>query len=262
VVRLGLICEYLESLAPARLSAEWDNVGLLAGDYDAEVQRVMTCLTMTADTVAEAIERQADLVVVHHPLPFKPLMRITTDSPEGRYLLDLLGAQIHLFSPHTAWDSAAGGINQKLAEGIGLSNIAPLVPDEGDPDVGEGRWGEVSGGAQVADIAKRVKEFLQVPQIRAVGNPERKIERVAVGCGSAATFMAAAKDCGCELLLTGEATFHHCLAAEATGIELLLAGHFASERFAMQALADALADRFTELDIWCSETERDPIQPI
>jgi len=262
VVRLGLICEYLESLAPARLSAEWDNVGLLAGDYDAEVQRVMTCLTMTADTVAEAIERQANLVVVHHPLPFKPLVRITTDSPEGRHLLDLLGAQIHLFSPHTAWDSATGGINQKLAEGIGLSNIAPLVPDESDPRVGEGRWGEISGGAQVADIAKRVKEFLQVPQIRAVGNPERKIERVAVGCGSAVSFMAAAKDCGCELLLTGEATFHHCLAAEATGIGLLLAGHFASEQFAMQALADALADRFTELDVWCSETERDPIQPI
>ena len=72
MVRLGLICEYLESLAPARLSAEWDNVGLLAGDYDAEVQRVMTGLTMTADTVAEAIERQADLVIVHPPLPFKP----------------------------------------------------------------------------------------------------------------------------------------------------------------------------------------------
>ncbi len=262
MVRLGLICEYLESLAPARLSAEWDNVGLLAGDYDAEVQRVMTCLTMTADTVAEAIERQANLVVVHHPLPFKPLVRITTDSPEGRHLLDLLGAQIHLFSPHTAWDSATGGINQKLAEGIGLSNIAPLVPDESDPRVGEGRWGEISGGAQVADIARRVKEFLQVPQIRAVGKPERKIERMAVGCGSAVSFMSAAKDCGCELLLTGEATFHHCLAAEATGIGLLLAGHFASEQFAMQALADALADRFTELDVWCSETERDPIQSI
>ena len=127
MVRLGLICEYLESLAPARLSAEWDNVGLLAGDHDAEVQRVMTCLTMTADTVAEAIEQQANLVVVHHPLPFKPLVRITTDSPEGRYLLDLLGAQIHLFSPHTAWDSATGGQGAMPSSAMTKANGRPIT---------------------------------------------------------------------------------------------------------------------------------------
>jgi len=259
VVRLGLICDYLESLAPVRLSADWDNVGLLVGDREAQVERIMTCLTMTAATVAEAIERRASLVVVHHPLPFRPLKRLTADTPEGRYLLDLLGAHIQIFSPHTAWDSAPGGVNQNLAEGIGLTKIEPLLADVLDPAVGEGRLGSLPAGSQVVDLVKRVKQFLDIPHIRIVGVQDQPIERVAVACGSAATFLAAAKDRGCQVLLTGEASFHHCLAAEADGIILLLAGHFASERFAMQNLADALTDRFTELDIWCSQSERDPI---
>ena len=156
--RLGVICDHLESLAPKRLSAEWDNVGLLAGDSRAEVNHVMTCLTMTADTVTEAIERRADLVVVHHPLPFRPVTRLTADTPEGRYLLDLLAARIHIFSPHTAWDSAAGGINQKLAEGIGLEGIEPLIADAVDATVGEGRLGTIA--MPLAELAAQVKQFL------------------------------------------------------------------------------------------------------
>jgi dinuclear metal center YbgI/SA1388 family protein len=260
VERLGVICDHLESLAPKRLSAEWDNVGLLAGDPRAEVNHVMTCLTMTADTVTEAIERRADLVVVHHPLPFRPVTRLTADTPEGRYLLDLLAARIHIFSPHTAWDSAAGGINQKLAEGIGLEGIEPLIADAVDATVGEGRLGTIA--MPLAELAAQVKQFLAVPHLRLVGNPDLHLERVAVGCGSGAAFLDVAKERGCEVLVTGEASFHQCLAAEASGVALLLPGHFASERFSMQILAESLAMQFKELEVWCSETERDPIQLI
>jgi len=254
---LGIICDHLESLAPPRLSAEWDNVGLLVGDRQAEVERIMTCLTITTDTVSEAIERKVDLIVVHHPLPFRPLTRLTAETAEGRYLLELLAAQIHIYSPHTAWDSAAGGVNQKLAEGVGLKHVEPLVADEADPAVGEGRRGVVS--LSLAELASRVKQFLATPHIRLVGDPDRQIERVAVGCGSGATFLDAAKSHGCEVLLTGEASFHHCLAAEAAGVALLLAGHFVSERFAMQHLAVELSDQFAELEVCCSQNERDPI---
>ena len=80
--QLGIICDHLESLAPPRLSAEWDNVGLLVGDRQAGIERIMTCLTITADTVSEAIERKADLIVAHHPLPFRPLTRLTAETTE------------------------------------------------------------------------------------------------------------------------------------------------------------------------------------
>ena len=123
MILIESIANYLESLAPATLAEEWDNVGLLVGARQAPVERLMTCLTITEDTVAEAIDQEADLIVAHHPLPFKPLKRLTRDTPEGRYLLDLLSKNIAIYSAHTAFDSAASGINQRLAERSGLSQI-------------------------------------------------------------------------------------------------------------------------------------------
>ena len=81
--------EILEQFAPLALAEEWDNVGLLVGDRGRSIQRLMTCLTITPTTVDEAVRERADLVVVHHPLPFRPLSRITSDTTVGRMLLAL-----------------------------------------------------------------------------------------------------------------------------------------------------------------------------
>jgi len=76
---------------------------------------LMTCLTITPASAAEAVAGRADLIVSHHPLPFRPLSRLTSETSEGRLLLELIGAKIAVFSPHTAFDSAQDGINQRLA---------------------------------------------------------------------------------------------------------------------------------------------------
>src|SRR6188474_610627 len=137
------LCRFLDSFAPPALAEEWDNVGLLVGDGTREVKRVMTCLTITPASCAEAVRKKADLVVTHHPLPFKPLRRLTTESTPGRLLLKLIRAGIAVYSPHTAFDSTAEGINQQLAEGIGLSEINPLVvsPLDATGSIGSGRCG-------------------------------------------------------------------------------------------------------------------------
>ncbi len=88
----------------------------------------MTCLTITPESAREAVAARADLIVSHHPLPFHPLKRLTDESGEGRLLLELIGAKIAVFSPHTAFDSAQQGINQRLAAGLQLLDIGPLVP--------------------------------------------------------------------------------------------------------------------------------------
>ncbi len=121
----------------------------------------MTCLTITPASAAEAIAAGAELIVTHHPLPFRPLKRISTDTPEGRLLCDLLAARIAIYSPHTAFDSAAAGINQRLAEGLGLTDIRPLVARPDDP-LGAGRIGVVSGGTTLGQMAARLKQFLRV----------------------------------------------------------------------------------------------------
>src|SRR4029078_3948591 len=103
--------------------ADWDNIGLLLGDRSVPCQRVMTCLTVTAESVSEAIERQASLIVTHHPIFFRPIQRLTTDTQEGRLLWKLARAGVAVYSPHTAFDNSAMGINARLAERLGLREI-------------------------------------------------------------------------------------------------------------------------------------------
>ena len=111
-MRISELAQHLESIAPLGLAEDWDNVGLLVGDGNENVQRVMTCLTVTPNTVQEAIKKQADLIVSHHPFPFRPTKRITTQDTVGRLLWQLIRNGISVYSPHTAWDSAADGINR------------------------------------------------------------------------------------------------------------------------------------------------------
>ena len=129
---------FSNNIAPAHLAEEWDNVGLLVGDGRREARKVMTCLTITPESAAEAVEEKADLIVTHHPLPFIAIKRVTTDTTPGRLLWDLIAARISIYSPHTAFDSAREGVNQRLAVGLGLRGIQPLVPD--DEGLGTGRW--------------------------------------------------------------------------------------------------------------------------
>jgi dinuclear metal center YbgI/SA1388 family protein len=255
------ISDYLDEFAPRRLAEDWDNVGLLVGDASQSVQRVMTCLTVTPASAEEAVRERVDLIVSHHPLPFRPLKRLTTESVPGRLLWQLIRAGISIHSPHTSFDSAAMGINQRLAEGLGLTDIQPLIAAEDDPDgLGSGRYGRLERACTLGELSARLKQFLKIDGLHAVGGQDATIERVAVACGSAGSFLAEAQKLNCQLLVTGETSFHTCLEAEATGIALLLPGHYASERFAVETLADVLGKQFSDLKVWASRDEADPLR--
>lgn len=130
VPSVAAILDYLESFAPARLAAEWDNVGLLLGDRTTRVKRLMTCLTVTPSSAAEAVEGKVQLVITHHPILFRGTKRLTTANPEGRMLLSLIRAGVSVYSPHTAFDNTAGGINDALAAKLGLLDVVPLRKGE------------------------------------------------------------------------------------------------------------------------------------
>ncbi len=257
--------QFLESFAPAALAESWDNVGLLVGDRSQSAPRVMTCLTITPASAAEAVERQANLIVTHHPLPFREFRKLTSDTPEGRILLDLIANRIAIYSPHTAFDSAAGGINQQLATGLGLMNVAPLCPKElptseaSAPTLGSGRFGRLAQPQTLAALAARLKRFLALEYVQAVGNIDRVVASVAVACGAAGEFLKPAREAGCDVLITGETRFHTCLEAEATETALLLTGHYASERFAVEQLATVLSQQFPQAKVWASGQEADPL---
>lgn len=252
------LAAFLEQIAPPRLAEDWDNVGLLVGDRGRVAAKVMTCLTITPDTAAEAIEQHAQLIVAHHPTPFNAVKRITTDTTVGRCLLNLIAADVAVYSAHTAFDSAQLGINQRLAAGLGLHGIAPLVPHpEGQ---GTGRWGWLPEPISLEQLGLRLKQFLGIERLQFVGQTGQTVRTAAIACGAAGEFLDVARQTGCDAMVIGEARFHTCLEAEASGIGLLLPGHFASERFAMDCLAGLLAEQFPDVEVWASRNERDPLQ--
>ena len=126
VLTVAAVIDSLERFAPPALAAEWDNVGLLLGERTAPVQRILTCLTVTPESAAEAIDAGAQLIVTHHPILFRSVKRLTDATAEGRMLLALARAGVAVYSPHTALDNTAGGINDALARLLGLGDVAPL----------------------------------------------------------------------------------------------------------------------------------------
>ena len=263
-MNVGEVCDILADVAPLRLAESWDNVGLLVGDRGAAAARIMTCLTITPAVVEEAVRRRVDLVITHHPLPFKPLAKITTDSTVGAMLLGLIAAEIAVYSAHTAFDSATSGINQAWANGLAATASGPLVCP-GEAGVGSGRWAMLPGPLTLDQLAGSAAKVCGATDVRVVGCGQ-EIWKVAISCGSGGSFLQAALACGCQAMITGEATFHTCLEAEALGIDLVLVGHFSSERFAMVQLASdlhtAMVAMGSECDVFARSADVNPLRTI
>jgi len=255
---LNDVTSALEQIAPLSLAAEWDAVGLLVGSRRERIERVMTCLTLTPEVAAEAIEGGADLVVSHHPLPFRPVARLTDATPTGGVLLSLAAAGIGVWSSHTAWDSAAGGINDLLAERLGLSGVRPIEPDPDVPAAGTGRLGE--SNETLGRLAGRLITAVAAPGAHLAGEAQRPAGRVGVACGSGGELLNAAREAGCTTLVTGEIRLHAAAEAIARGIAVVAVGHHASEHFSMEPLALRIAEAVEGLATWASRRERDPLE--
>ncbi|WP_020475415.1 Nif3-like dinuclear metal center hexameric protein [Zavarzinella formosa] len=357
-------CRYFEAFTPSSLAADWDNVGLLLGERTTDVHRAITCLTVTPEVVAEAVDGLANLIVSHHPILFRGTKKLSGDSSEGRLLLPLLKAGIAVYSPHTAFDNATGGINDQLAATLGLTNVRPLrrhdaerrckivvftptedvaavsaamfqagagvigeyrecsfrlpgtgtffgtegtnpavgekgrrmeVPEERlevicperavnaviaamrkahryeEPafDVyplkplpgsnGEGRLGELPAEMSLELLAGKIKTDLRTGAVQLVGEPTKTVSRVAIACGAAGEFLKDAIKAKADVFLTGEMRFHDYLHAESEGLGLLLPGHYASERPAVENLAVRLAKDFPDVTVTASSREHDPV---
>lgn len=257
--KLAAVISTLERIAPLRLAAEWDSVGLLVAPRSQDVQRVLTCLTLTPEVADEAVRERIDLVVTHHPLPFRPVSRITADSGTGRVLLALIGAGCGVWSSHTAWDSAEGGINHQLAEMLSLEGVGPITPDRDDPLVGFGRSGRASDGMSVEAVAGLIADRLGATHVQLVGDRNRDAGRVGIVCGSGGDLVGEVAAAGCHTLVTGELKLHQATEAIASGLAVIAVGHHASEHFSMALLSARLAAELPGLDVISATTDRDPI---
>ncbi|QDU00100.1 Nif3-like dinuclear metal center hexameric protein [Gimesia aquarii] len=260
------IKDFLVSLAPPDLAENWDNVGLLTGDPAQNVDQVLTCLTLTPDVAEEAISEGVDLIITHHPILFRPVQQITSMSVEGKLLLDLIQAKISVYSPHTSYDSAERGINWQLAKLLGLEEIGILRPVNSPAEQAEkeesgaGRFGSLPAELTLAQLNQLIKQALRISSLQFVGDPDLRVKRMGIACGAAAEFLNDAHRHDCQVLLTGEARFHACLEARSLGMGLILPGHYATERPAMEKMAELLQIQFPKLKVWASQNETDPLQ--
>ncbi len=255
---------HLDEFAPQSLAASWDNVGLLLGERSSPCERVMTCLTITPEVVAEAVAESVQLIVAHHPILFKGAKSLADTTTEGRLLLPLLRAGTAVYSPHTAFDNCPGGINDGLAARFGLSNVRPLrvTPSESNGTDGEGRLGELETPLSLKEFAALVKCQCQAAAVQFVGDSAKTVRIVALACGSAGVYLPDAIRANADVFVTGEARFHDFLAAEAAGISMVLPGHYPSERPGVEELAARLQSAFPTARVWASRAERDPLSTV
>ena len=238
--------EYLSAFAPRALSAEWDNDGIACCmDEERPVCRVLVALDATERVVEKCVQGDFDVLLTHHPLLFRGVKALTPSRTVPRKLLSLIRAGVTAMSFHTRLDAARGGVNDILAELLGLENVAPFGP-EGEE---MGRIGDLPYAVSAAECAETVCKKLNIPAVLLSG--ERSVRRVAVLGGEGGDFVDAAIHAGADLFLAGRIGYHRMLDGAEEGIALIEAGHFATEVAVCEQLAALVraADPTVEVEI-------------
>ncbi len=253
MVTVNDILQYIDTIAPASLKMEWDNVGLLCGSKAHAVTKVLVALDPFEGVCREAAEWGAELIVTHHPLIFQPTKAITDETSIGRAIQILCANGISAVNAHTNLDCAPGGVNEVLAATLGLKDIAPIPYGDGSSALL--RCGFVESQTIDAFLA-HVKATLGCKGVRYVssGKPVRK---VAVGGGSCADGMLDAIAAGCDTFVTADVKYNQFWDAHDLGLNLIDAGHFATENPVVAVLATKIATAFPKIDVKISETHAD-----
>ena len=252
------ILTFLDTLAPRSMKMDWDNVGLLCGSRRQAVSKILVALDPFEGVCEEAAAWGADLIVTHHPLIFQALKSITDETSTGRSIRLLCREGISAVNAHTNLDCAPGGVNDRLAAALGLSEAEVIGPIGVDA---EGReWGLLRKGVvaeqALCDFLATVKTALGCEGLRYVdgGKPVRN---VAVGGGACASELTDAYHAGCDTFVTSDVKYNQFWDARDLGMNLIDAGHFYTENPITACLAEKIAARFSEVEVKISETHRD-----
>lgn len=251
------ILHFIESLAPVSMKESWDNVGLNCGHRDRPVTKVLVALDPFDNVCQEAKDWGAELLVTHHALIWNPGFLTDSDS-QGRNTLFLIENGIAHINAHTNLDCAPGGVNDVLANTLGLENIKVINPSGTD---GQGReWGLLRcGEVEEQDLSAflaTVKEALRCDGLRYVdgGKPVRK---VAVGGGSCSGGMHEVAAAGCDTFVTADVKYTGFWDAKDLGLNLIDAGHFYTENPVVTVLAEKISAAFPEIAVKISESHWD-----
>lgn len=260
------IINTLEQVAPPRLQEGFDNTGLQCGTLKGGCTGVLLCIDATEDIVEEAVERDCNLIITHHPLLFKPVKRITGEGRVQAALVQAIRSGITIYSCHTSLDNAPGGISHVMAWRLQLNDITVLEDklDQRLGHVGSGVIGTLPQALTTMQLISMVKDAFGSPVVRC-SDPkvmeDRMIHRVAL-CGGAGGFlMDRAIELGAQAFITSDSKFNlflDCLPF----IFLVDIGHYESEECAKEIFYHVIKEKFPNFAVYNSQVERNPINYI
>ena len=256
-MKCQVIMNAMEQLAPKSLKEDWDNVGLLVGNPEAEVKRIFVCLDADEANIEQAIRKNCQMIITHHPVIFDGIKKVRTDLYTGRILKKLLVNDISVFSAHTNFDQAEGGVDDILANLIGLTKIK--MWEVGGETIC-GRIGYLEKPMTIEEFANQVKQGLKTDYVRYTSAGERMIKKVALCSGAGACFLGKAAFSGADAYVTGDVKYHDAQHAVEYGIHIVDGGHYPTEYPAMLDLAKRLEEALKEqgeIEILIDDESRD-----
>ena len=268
-VKIYQVVDALEHYAPLPLQEGYDNAGLQVGLTEAvEVSGALLCLDVTEAVVDEAIRKGCNLIVSHHPLIFRKLARISDENYVQRTVRKAIKNDVTIVSMHTNMDAAAGGVNFKIAEKLGLKNVQFFGGEKEIDGVkgGEGVIGEITDetdtlhadGIAADDLVLMLRERFQAECVQCNQLLRRPIRKVAL-CGGAGSFLLdAAIAAGADAFITGEMHYHEFFGHEQE-IQICVIGHYQSEQFTSEIFRSIITEKCSGVKCEISEINTNPI---
>jgi len=244
------IYNYIDSFAPFDTAESYDNVGILVGEPDRIVTRVVAALDITLEVVQEASELGAEVIISHHPVIFNPLKRVMAGNP----VYDLIRKNISAVCAHTNLDkSPEFGVNTELAKAIGLHNVEISEQD------GILFTGNTESPVTSDNFSRMLKTALDCDSLIYSKN-NNSICKVGLCSGAGGSEIFSAIKAGCDAFVTGEIKHHEILAANENGISVFVLGHYKSEDVVIQSLCDKLSEHFKDVEFSKSKCFTDRLE--
>lgn len=267
-VTIADIMSCLDEIAPFAMAESWDNVGLIVGDRRREVKTILVGLDPTNRLLEEAIGKDVDTVITHHPAIFKPIPTIDTSHASGRFLETSLSAQLNIIACHTNFDAVPRGVNEAFADLLELTDLEPLIPADQDTtdSAGMGRIGRYRDGQGRKEFIDRLLKALDLPYVQMAGELPEAISTVALCGGSGSELAEIACRRGADVYISAEIKHNVARWAEESGFCIIDGTHYATEKPAVRLLANRLKTYCTkhnwDLRIVETETECHPFTSV
>ena len=204
---LSSVLAEFEKILPNSHAEQWDVVGLVSGNKNQEIKKVLLSVDVTEEVINEAISIQADLIFAHHPLLLKGINSVEESTSKGALLSKLIKSEIALFAAHTNADVQKTGTSAALANALKLKNQKVLV--ETAPGLGLGIVGELEHYS-LGDLAGTLNQIL--PQtatgVRVAGDFQAQVSKIALCAGAGDSYLQAALDAGADVYITSDLRHH------------------------------------------------------